>query len=295
MVLVSVCHVSIADSLVSPPAEQRLNEALRAGRQRGDVSALVGEMERLFRSEDKHMQVAGLAWIGHHERELSPGELIRLAGAYMAARPNDRTSKELDDSVAGWRLEAMPRQARTAIYWRAVREGRVDIGSSAPLVRGSALGRAAREGLVEFEGAIHEYAAELDRAKLVRGGTVSEQLLWELRLRSGAEDSRSADRRASQRLAEMEPAALADLMTKDDAFRDVVLRLADAHCGKYFRTESCSDLAHVYSRQEEYWASNSRTVVEGKTPSSQDDGDQPQWLSVLRRKTFATRASAGLD
>ena len=278
------------------PCLTPLYEKLKATR---DFSALKKEIRERFATGDERVRDATLGWIELKRTELTDAETADFEELYLEAVPNGPGSRGLRNHVATLRLSQLSQSQRAKIYWEAVRNGSVDIGGVDPLVRTVALSRAAGEGLTEFEGTIREYTKEINAGEdNIIDGHLDGRLLWQLKLRAGAEDAKDAEVRAAGRMAEMEDTTFRDLVTKDANFRGVVQVFQEDVCnletGRARNADACKGMARVYLKQDALQrrlTQRAATATPGSEPKSEQT--EPDWLVRLRTATreqvFAAR------
>jgi hypothetical protein len=268
----------------------KLEEVYQAGLRTHDFSALKELLEERFADPRETMRDGTLLWLGKHYNELTCDELSELFQIYWRLQPKDSRSDGLRQVLAKCRLERSSRTERASVYWKAIRDGKLDIGGPSPLTWMEALADAVGDGMDEFRPVIEQHAAELDALPGQKGVKRSEALLWSLRLRSGAEDAVDARRIAAKRISEMPVAKVAGLMRDDSAFRSVVLTLAPTVCvvGKPI-SEPCHDLASTYLKLEQYTQENEQgaDTLRNASPEALGNrpGGPPDWLLTLRHVT----------
>jgi hypothetical protein len=250
----------------------------------------------MFASEDGTVRRTAISWIGRHDNEISAGQTIAWFEAFLAAQPDDVMARSLRNAIADRRLASLSREERARLYWMAVREGSVDIGGSDRLLRSVALGRAAVDGLEEFEPAIRAYGGQPDIGSPFPSSQRSEELIWYVRLRTGARDRRDAERLHAERLAQMDPEELADRMTKDLDFQHATMGLMTSVCEKYKIRPPCVDLARAVLLQNDL--ANRRGQVHREL-GSVEQGKQttawPSWLEKLHAGTEGVRTKLQIE
>jgi hypothetical protein len=268
----------------------KLEEVYQAGLRTRDFSALKELLEERFADPRETMRDGTLLWLGKHYNELTCDELSELFQIYWRLQPKDSRSDGLRQVLAKCRLERSSRAERASVYWKAIRDGKVDIGGPSPLTWMEALADAVGDGMDEFRPVIEQHAAELNALPERKGVKRSEALLWGLRLRSGAEDAVDARRIAAKRISEMPVAKAAGLMRDDLSFRFEVENLANTVC-EVSRpiSEPCHDLASTYLKLEQYTQENEQgaDTLRNASPEALGNrpGGPPDWLITLRRST----------
>lgn len=296
--LVGLSNYVVAQSPTPSPKQfveerefwDKLEDAYKAGLPTRDFSALKKLLEERFADPRETIRDGTLRWLGRHYNELTVDELSEFFQIYWRLQPDDSRSEGLRQVLAKCRLERSSRAERARVYWQALRDGNVDIGGPKPLTWMEALGKAAGGGMDEFRAAIEQRAAEVDALHGQKGTKWSDSLLWELTLRSGAQDEIDADRIAAERIAGMPTSRVAGLMQDDVAFRGVVENLARVVCeeGKPI-SEPCHNLALTYLKLEQCTEQERREarVQQGSSPKALDDhrAGSSEWLVALRRFT----------
>jgi hypothetical protein len=268
----------------------KLEDAYKAGRPTRDFSALKEVLEERFADRRETIRDGTLRWLGKHYNDLTVDELSEFFQIYWRLQPDDSRSDGLRHVLAECRLAHSSRAERASVYWQALRDRKVDIGGPQPLTWMEALGKAAGEGMDEFRAAIEQHAAEVDALPGQKGTKWSDSLLWELTLRSGAQDEIDAHKLAAQRILGMPTTKVAGLMEDDPAFRGVVENLARVVCeeGRPI-SEPCRNLASTYLRLEQYseQKQGEAQAMQSSAPKALDkhQSGSSDWLAALRRAT----------
>ena len=271
----------------------RLEAALKTGLEMKDFTSLQAEVVRQFVLPHEGEREAVLGWLGTHEFEIGTERVIEYGELYRKMYPTGETTENLKSSIADRRLRSATREERARVYWEAVRRGEVDYGARFMMPRSVAIGRACSEGLEEFADAARTYAVELDDLGGVPGVRRSRVAQWNLRFRHSARDGDDALRLHAERLLEMEPKEVADLMSTDLDFRQATLWLVEGACPGESRkpvTEACRALGRLFESQE-------KLRKEGwKPPQPQFPPDlakagiaQVNWMSRLEGWTSEAR------
>jgi len=135
-------------------------------------------------------------------------------------RSNNPTSRNVGWFLDSVELGRMSRDERLRIYSAAIVEGRTTLQHGWPLLRQTAIGAAAIDGLAELKPLIEAHYPE--ESAEVRSAFPLPELLVRLELGAGASDREDANRLASERLAAMKDADFRDRMNTDAAFQKVV-------------------------------------------------------------------------
>lgn len=273
-----------AEDTPVPALEKALAEPAQGSARR----ALVRELKGAFELRDRGMRTAALGWMQTHRGSLADGEYRECVEYYVKVNPDDPWAWGLKDMLADDRLKAMPRSERVRIYMAAVRNGEVGIGRSYSLKMPEALGAAAWQGLEEFLPEIESRKAELGEAPEAPGVSLADMLLWELRLRAGAETETEANAAHVKSLEEMGADRFARLMAEDPAFRALNAGFARTSCAGPLKTsERCRAFGRLYVRQ--------RSLMRKEALASRKDLVEPRWLQEWEAWTERARLEARLE
>lgn len=226
-----------------------LDAAYAAGRRAGHFDRLREELRNIFSMRDIEDRRRGVEWLGKYRRDMPDSLIDQFETLYVEVNPGDDIARSFRDLIALRRLRHSPRKERLATYEKAVKDGQVSVGGTAPLTRAVAFGRAAEEGMTELAPAIRQYAAELDANPAQRGVKNSKWLIWSMTLRAGAVDSEDARRLHLERLEEMTQGEFKRLMDEDAAFRSLNVTLAVNECEGRSTSAECGRLRAIVARQ----------------------------------------------
>ncbi len=168
-------------------------------------------------------------------------------------RSNNPTSRNVGWFLDSVELGRMSRDERLRIYSAAIVEGRTTLQHGWPLLRQTAIGAAAIDGLAELKPLIEAHYPE--ESAEVRSAFPLPELLVRLELGAGASDREDANRLASERLAAMKDADFRDRMNTDAAFQKVVGDIATYVCAVDTfaprRNPGCASIKDIVKRQEQ--------------------------------------------
>jgi len=164
----------------------------------------------------------------------------------------------------------MSRDERLRIYSAAIVEGRTTLQHGWPLLRQTAIGAAAIDGLAELKPLIEAHYPE--ESAEVRSAFPLPELLVRLELGAGASDREDANRLASERLAAMKDADFRDRMNTDAAFQKVVGDIATYVCAVDTfaprRNPGCASIKDIVKRQSSSTRKFARRAARRQPPRS---------------------------
>jgi len=256
---------SLGDPVVR---ETALREAIRKGLLESEPGVAHQVFSYLSRSD---------RWL-----DLRPFEDIIME--YSRIDPLHRGAGLLDEAE----LPRLPRDERLPVYSTAIIEGRATLRRGDILVRQTAMGLAACDGLEELKPLIE--AHYMDEPEEVRQRLPLAELLIRLELGAGAVDREDAGRLASERLAAMKDQEFRDRMNTDEAFRKVVDQVASYVCAidafAPRRNPGCASVKDIVTRQmglEEMSLKASKAAATSTSPVHIDEAWHETWLGRMKQ------------
>lgn len=212
---------------------RRLEEAFLRARESGEQSEFLRVFERDLRSEMSGEREGAREWFSENQDRLRAGEAVGVLRLLAVERSDTSASEARGFTVklSEVLLGLMPKEARVELYRRAVREGNTAGPEGVELSRRRALGRAAHEGLAEFEDEIARHEAELNA---VNTGVVSvaAYLRALMYLRRGGTNEEEAVVAGVARVGVMRDEEFRKQMEAEPAFREAVLDTVSIACTK---------------------------------------------------------------
>ncbi len=257
-------------AMLSDPSERL--EALRSAIRKGLLESEPGAAHGVF---------VYLSW-NKRWLDLRPFEDIIME--YSRIDPLHRGAGLLDEGE----LPRTSRDERLRVYSTAIVEGRATLRHGDVLVRQTAMGFAAFDGLEELKPLIE--AHYMDEPEEVRQRLPLAELLIRLELGAGAVDREEAGRLASERLAAMKDGEFRDRMNTDEAFRKVVDRVASYVCAidpfARRRNPGCASVKEIVRRQvqleEQALQANKAATATSTSPTQTDQDPSETWLGRMK-------------
>ena len=248
---VYICATSPVAEESLLPEQEAIDNAARLPDPVARESALREAIRKGLLETRPEVATEVLGYLGEHSRWLDVRPFEDIITEY--GRSNNPTSRNVGWFLDSVELGRMSRDERLRIYSAAIVEGRTTLQHGWPLLRQTAIGAAAIDGLAELKPLIEAHYPE--ESAEVRSAFPLPELLVRLELGAGASDREDANRLASERLAAMKDADFRDRMNTDAAFQKVVGDIATYVCAVDTfaprRNPGCASIKDIVKRQEQ--------------------------------------------
>jgi hypothetical protein len=274
--------------------EISLDRAFEQAKAVGREFALVErELTRMLMSSNDDDRRVALGWVTRIDDRFTVDEQYRLISYCKAILPLDYPA-DLVEPLVRLRWKQSTQDERRKIYWDAVKSGKARIWEGRELDRSTALVMAAGEGLEEFADAIKQYEQGTGGKRTMSDIRTADKLLWYLRLRAGARDTKDADRLQGQRLTEMGDGEFARLMKEDSTFAQVTLTFAGSVCEQP-ASEACRSVGAVALRQETLWHEANKNDAGRISAVPLQASKKPEWLEDFGKAAGPGKVEIRLD